>query len=141
MRADFAHSGYDLATDRIGARSLIEVYPHPALLVLTGRAMRLPYKYGKIAKYWRDLDQMARRKALLEVWREIVSALDRNIAGVAESLPLPDIEAAAVTMKAFEDSLDAVVCAWVGICTVEGRAEALGDADSAIWTPKEVVGR
>ena len=30
---------------------------------------------------------------------------------------------------------DAVVCAWVGVCVAEGRAEALGDAESAIWVP------
>jgi predicted RNase H-like nuclease len=37
--------------------------------------------------------------------------------------------------KAFEDTLDAAICAWVGVCALEGRAEALGDAVSAIWVP------
>lgn len=38
-------------------------------------------------------------------------------------------------LKAFEDKLDAIVCAWVGICVIEHRATPFGDHDSAIWVP------
>jgi len=30
-------------------------------------------------------------------------------------------------MKAFEDKMDAVVCAWVGICALESKAVPYGD--------------
>jgi predicted RNase H-like nuclease len=39
-------------------------------------------------------------------------------------------------MKAFEDALDAVVCAWVGACVMDGKAVAYGDDVSAIWVPE-----
>ena len=42
---------------------------------------------------------------------------------------------AGLEMKAFEDALDAIVCAWVAICVLEGRAEPYGDEESAIWIP------
>lgn len=38
-------------------------------------------------------------------------------------------------MKAFEDILDAVVCAWVGACVFDRNAEAYGDEESEIWVP------
>jgi predicted RNase H-like nuclease len=50
-------------------------------------------------------------------------------------LPLPPAGAPAIALKAFEDKLDAIICAWVGICTLDGRAQPYGDAESAIWIP------
>jgi hypothetical protein len=35
----------------------------------------------------------------------------------------------------FEDVLDAIVCAWVAVCTLEGQEQPLGDEVSAIWIP------
>ena len=32
-------------------------------------------------------------------------------------------------------ALDAIVCAWVGACIVDGTAEAFGDQSAAIWVP------
>ena len=50
-------------------------------------------------------------------------------------MDLPLADAPTRALKAFEDQLDAVVCAWVGVCALEGRARAYGDAESAIWVP------
>ena len=36
-------------------------------------------------------------------------------------------------LKRFEDTLDALVCAWVGACYLAGHAECYGDAAAAIW--------
>ncbi len=38
-------------------------------------------------------------------------------------------------LKRYEDALDALVRAWVGIEYLAGRTRAFGDADAAIWTP------
>jgi hypothetical protein len=35
--------------------------------------------------------------------------------------------------------VDAIVCAWVGIAVLEGRAEPFGDDDAAIWIPKDTM--
>jgi len=40
-----------------------------------------------------------------------------------------------IELKAYEDALDAIVCAWVAICALEGRAAPFGDDASAIWIP------
>jgi len=85
--------------------------------------------------YWPDAAPAERRASLIAVWGAIVAALEGEIAGAAGALALPDPAAPAATLKAFEDQLDAVVCAWVGVCVLEGRARALGDGDAAIWTP------
>jgi len=39
-------------------------------------------------------------------------------------------------LKRYEDALDALVSAWVGVEYIEQRAVAFGDARAAIWCPK-----
>lgn len=136
MRAEFAAAGHELYTAAPLAGGLIEVYPHPALIELAGAARRLPYKITKAAKYWPDAGPGERRARVMEQWRRIVTLLDVRIAGVAALLPPPPQVAPARQLKAYEDALDAVVCAWVGICALEGNAIPLGDDDSAIWVPR-----
>ena len=134
--AEFACAGYDLVTDgAFGVAGVIEVYPHPALVRLCAANERLRYKYGKLRGYWRDLDREACLAALRGVWAQIVAALEPEVAGAAEHLTIPPPGSPTWMMKAFEDTLDAVVCAWVGICALEGRAEPFGDGASAIWVP------
>jgi predicted RNase H-like nuclease len=58
-----------------------------------------------------------------------------RIDGVASALPSPTTRASITQMKGHEDMLDAVVCAWVGICAIEGRCVPFGDEESAIWVP------
>ena len=135
LAGGFARAGYPLQTERIEAPGLIEVYPHPALIELADAPRRLPYKLSKIRNYWPDLSVFDRRARLFEQWAEIIQLLDRQITGVAKALPPPDAAASGVTLKAYEDCLDAVVCAWVGACALEGQAQPFGDNVSAIWIP------
>ncbi|HEV2364435.1 MAG TPA: DUF429 domain-containing protein [Caulobacteraceae bacterium] len=136
LRADCQAAGYPLAVGPpVAARALIEVYPHPALVRLTSAAERLTYKVAKQRSYWRMSFRQERVDELNRVWAGIVEALDPELAGAAEQLTPPDDDAPKWAMKAFEDRLDAVVCAYAGVCALEGRAEAYGDARSAIWVP------
>ena len=135
LTAEFDAAGYPLATAQPTGSALIEVYPHTALVELIGSAWRWEYKVSNAGKYWREEKPVARRRKLFTVWRHIIDHLDNEIAGTAASLILPDPDAPIKTLKAFEDRLDAVVCAWVGICVLEGKAKPLGDDDSAIWSP------
>ncbi len=77
-----------------------------------------------------------RRDAIFEQWRIILAALDAVLPGTMACLPLPDLAAPVRLLKAFEDSLDAAICVWVGICALEGSAVPYGDRDSAIWVPR-----
>lgn len=135
FRHDFGSAGYPLQTSELCCPGIIEVYPHPALVELASAAKRLPYKHTKVRAYWSDLGPQDRRLKLLEVWKSVLSLLDTEIKGVTASLELPPISARGYEMKAFEDMLDAIVCAWVGIRALEGDAMPYGDETSAVWIP------
>lgn len=135
LRETFAAAGYPLRTDTAQPPGVVEVYPHPALVELAGAAERLPYKAAKTRRYWPSLDLVARRVRLLAEWSGIVSLLETEISGVTAALPVPDPSHRGATLKSFEDTLDAVVCAWVAICALEGRATPFGDDHSTIWVP------
>jgi len=52
-----------------------------------------------------------------------------------EHVDQPSTDARGYELKAFEDALDAVVCARVGACVLDGKAKLYGDRKSAIWVP------
>lgn len=138
LRQDFETLGYHLATMEVETPALLEVYPHPALVELMDSPKRLPYKHGKTRKYW-PTDTIVQRPAyLFDVWRSIIAHLDKEISGVSEHLVLPGESDRGYRLKAFEDRLDAVVCAWVGACALDGRAKPFGDATSSIWIPDQL---
>jgi predicted RNase H-like nuclease len=115
--------------------ALLEVYPHPALLRLLGARYRLPYKVGNRRKYWPDAAPDERLARVLQQLDEIRCALQREIDGVPLDVPpLADI-ASETSLKAIEDTLDALICGWVGIRYLAGRCRAYGDDTAAIWIP------
>jgi predicted RNase H-like nuclease len=135
LRNGFHGAGYPLQTTSVSPPGLIEVYTHPALVELADAPERLPYKVSKIGKYWPSLAPEERRIRLRKQWERIAKLLDGQISGVAPAFPGLASSAAGWEMQAYEDALDAVVCAWVGICTLEGSATPFGDKRSAIWIP------
>jgi predicted RNase H-like nuclease len=139
LRATFEAEGYALRTTRQDssplAHGVVEVYPHAALIRFFGEKRRLEYKAGKTLTYWPQLSRDDRRVKLRSVWTRIVEALDRRIAGVAAALPPPAVDMNGWRLKAYEDKLDAVVCAAVAIKALDGEAEACGDGGAAIWVP------
>ena len=135
LRKGFDLAGYPLLTRGISSRGLIEVYPHPALVELTGASERLPYKTPKTCTYWPSATPTERRARLYQQWNEIINLLEDEIANVRSVLPIPDITATKAEAKACEDALDAIICAWIAVCALEGRARPLGDENSAIWIP------
>ena len=135
LRKSFGEAGYDLQTNKLVTQGLIEVYPHPALLELMNAGERLPYKLSKTSVYWPNIHLLERRRRLLEQWNRITAQLDKHISGVVAALPLPAIDASTISLKAYEDSLDAVICTWIAICVLEGNSDAYGDDNSAIWVP------
>jgi predicted RNase H-like nuclease len=135
--------GYVLVTSPpvSAARSIAEVYPHPALLRLMKANERLCYKVGKTTTYWREEKSPERRLSLLkETLRSIAGALDAVIAGTGQELDRQfDLESAKAfsALKPLEDTIDAIISAWVGTTILENAAEPFGDDESAIWVPKE----
>jgi predicted RNase H-like nuclease len=136
LRADFERQGYALCTAQgVVSPGLMEVYPHAALLALTADRRRLTYKAGKTTIYWPGAPLPERRARVTEVWRRIVAALEPVIAGLAEALPPPSADVRGRALKAYEDRLDAVICAYVAIAALNGNARAFGDVVFAIWVP------
>ena len=143
MRLTLAVTGYPLLTKQTGAIKLpgvIEIYPHPALVQLFDARKRLPYKASKVRSYWPEAFPADRRTRLYSQWREIAARLEREIAGVEAVLPPLEATAKAWEIKAYEDTLDAIVCAWVAICALEGRVTPFGDENAAIWIPTSLSG-
>jgi predicted RNase H-like nuclease len=135
MRENFGRAGYQLQTIAISAPGLIEVYPHSALVQLARAPERLPYKASKVHKYWPALVPKKRRAKLYRQWSEIVALLENEIRGVAAALSELELGASGAKVKAREDEIDAVVCAWVAICALQGRAKPFGNHQAAIWVP------
>jgi predicted RNase H-like nuclease len=137
LRAGFEAVGLSVCT-ALPADGVIEVYPHAALIEFMREAERLPYKAAKTLTYWPGVLAEQRHARLRAVWARIVGALDRRIAGVAATLPVPAPETRGWALKAFEDKLDAVVCAAVAIAAQNGEVKVYGDAEGAIWVPDGV---
>ena len=71
LSRQFSKAGYPVATTSTpgGTRHrLLEVYPHPALLVLLQRDRRVPYKVGKSSRYWQGASIDERIARADRVW-------------------------------------------------------------------------
>lgn len=103
------------ALHRRPLRAAIEVYPHPALVVLLDRAERLPYKakhgrpsvvrHAAMCELLQGLESFKRFDPPLDVttsprWAALVAGCHARSSGVA--------------LKRLEDELDAHVCAYIG---------------------------
>ncbi len=136
LQQGFESEGFSLvATGGSAVPSLIEVYPHVALLGLTGRTERLPYKAGKTTTYWQGKDIETRKQLLIAEWQFILDCLRRHIDDIDLPLPDPAIHSLS-SLKRYEDALDGLICAWVATQFLAGTAVALGDKSAAIWMPK-----
>lgn len=134
--------GYTLATTRRPrpeSRTLIEVYPHPALLSLLNVEIRFEYKVSKSKRYWPAKDREARIRCLVKNFRSIERALSTKFEGIEICVPEPDEVRNLSELKKYEDALDALVCCWVGVRHIVGETVALGDEDAAVWCPRDVV--
>jgi predicted RNase H-like nuclease len=135
----FVSAGYPIATVTTGAivPALVEVYPHPALLSLVNASYRVPYKAGKVRDYWPDLTATDRRQELMKTWGAIRRMLRKTIGDIDGRVPTGSQIASVPSayLKRYEDALDALVCAWVGIRYLDGDCRSYGDKTAAIWTP------
>jgi predicted RNase H-like nuclease len=141
LHEDCKARGYALLTSGLAAPAphLAEVYPHPALLRLMQADERLRYKVNKTRIYWRAKSSRERLALVKGELGRIIAELDKVVAGVEAELDRQfDLEGAEgfSALKPLEDTIDAIVCAWVGSAILAGAAEPFGDEDSAIWIPQ-----
>lgn len=134
----FRAAGFEIATAKTPCgtpRRLLEVYPHPALVQLLNADYRVAYKVAKARKYWPDKPIEERASLLLEQFARILAALSAEIDGIEIPLPAPGRVESLSSLKPFEDAIDALVCAWVGVRYCAGHARAYGDSTAAVWVP------
>ena len=136
LRASLADLGYELAVGKPPRdRVVIEVYPHPALLRLLNRNYRVRYKVSRARKFWPDLIPNQRANRLITKFQAISAGLTGVLQGIPDFLPPLPYAGSLNALKRYEDSLDALVCAWVGARYLDGCAIPYGDQDAAIWVP------
>ncbi len=137
FRDGFGECGFSLTTctDQLPSRALIETYPHPALLSLLNANYRVRYKVHNTKRYWPDADKPMRVNNLLRVLQAIRVKLAGSIDDI--SFEVPEFSKSFSNLKQIEDKIDALVCAWVGIQVLDGKAEAIGDESAAIWLPRQ----
>jgi len=88
---------------------------------------------------WPGYDSRQRITALLEEFSAIHASLSNVFGPLTFELPrVGDVHTLA-HLKRYEDALDALVCAWVGVQYLQRKTIALGDATAAIWCPSDVV--
>jgi len=85
--------------------------------------------------YWPELTPLNRRNQLYKIWERILELLEQQLEGVSTALPIPEINAPRSELKAYEDALDATVCAWIATRALDGFVDRYGDEQSAIWIP------
>ncbi|MGH2632795.1 MAG: DUF429 domain-containing protein [Tepidiformaceae bacterium] len=123
-------------TFRARGRFALEVFPHPAHVVLFGLAERIAYKKGALA----------RRRVGLRLYQQLLGALlASEMPNVSKSprivavLAADAVEVPGRELKRLEDQLDAITCAYVAYhCWDLGpeRFRAFGcDEHGAIVTP------
>jgi len=130
--------GFNLQTDanNLLFPGTIEVYPHTAILSMLNAPERLSYKVAKTSKYWPGVAKHGRWRLILGILQFILNRLQEDIA-FEMNLPSVDEVGTFTTLKPFEDMIDALVCAWVGIEHLHHRTHACGDQDAVIWVPHD----
>lgn len=90
-------------------RQAVEVYPHPAMVTLFGLTTTLHYK----ARYPRDV----RERAFATYQAGLRSLADREPACLIppELLQAEQLRGSTQALKTYEDRLDAILCAYVGL--------------------------
>jgi predicted RNase H-like nuclease len=134
----FQHD-FDIADARQrNGRWLVEVYPHPAMVVLFGLKQIIKYKKGSVANRRHGLQVLQRHLMALTAESrgligssELTAVLDRDLASVRGAL-----------LKCHEDTLDALFCAylaWYCWRWGEERNEVFGTLENGyVVVPKRV---
>lgn len=120
------------------ARVFIETYPHPAIIELMQLPMRLAYKTSRVSQYWPEANSRTRWQRLCKNLDALRLALVDEINGLENLIPSAKVllkNGNKAQLKHLEDSLDAVVCCWIGYQFWRGHALAYGNEQSAIWLP------
>ena len=103
------------------------------MLELCNSNYRVPYKLARRARYWPQAGPADRLNEIRMSWDRILECLKRRI---AFNFAIDCTGKPLRFWKAWEDVIDALVCCWVGLEWLKGRARPYGDEAAAIWAPE-----
>jgi predicted RNase H-like nuclease len=138
LTEEFRSHGYSVASagdEHRGRREVLEVYPHAAIIRLLGLERRLEYKVARCLRYWPGTSVKGRTINLLDALARLQAGLAADIRGIEVGIPEHAEVHFLSDLKRYEDALDALVCAWVGIRYLRGQCTSYGDDTAAIWIP------
>ncbi|MGQ4650506.1 DUF429 domain-containing protein [Lyngbya aestuarii] len=109
----FVHAPLIVAQQQ--GRFQIEVFPHPAMVHLFKLNRILKYKKGKLAQRYSEMLKL--RQYILEILPTLEPSLNFAASGHLDDSGLPEIpvsgSALGSALKAVEDQLDSLICAYV----------------------------
>jgi len=110
-------------------RYQIEVYPHAAMVQLFQLKRILKYKKGKLAERKAELNKL--QQYIQEILPQLTPSL--SLDGFLSAIAAPLAPLTGVALKAIEDQLDSLICAYIGAYWWywgEERNQVLGDRDT-----------
>ena len=124
-------------TPQVPGRYQIEVFPHPAMVRLFQLDQIIKYKKGKLAEKKRELNRL--QSCLQNYLSQLTPALDITQPQI-QSLWRSPFDLSGKDLKALEDQLDSLMCAYIGAYWWHWgleRNQVLGDRRSGyIVVPK-----
>lgn len=147
----FAHQPFiSCATRRKPTRTILEVYPHPAQVLLFGLKKRILYKKGGVDTRRRGLRTLKEKiKAhLISPQKGLQAIKEKSGRQSRFSKPIPYIRPNPLLkrllsrdtdtlkgsgLKSYEDTLDSIICAYIGLYHWywgEEKSEVIGDMES-----------
>lgn len=124
-------------------KSLIEVYPHTAIIEYLNLEYRYEYKVSKKNKFksWASLSASQKNEKLIENLQNLVVQLTKKVPNIYDFfIHLNPMNKYSVSqLKGYEDAIDSVVCALVGMDFLFGNAVGYGNDKGTIWVPVEDV--
>ncbi|MDW7661693.1 MAG: DUF429 domain-containing protein [Bacillota bacterium] len=136
------NSGYLWMTNGMDhkEKSLIEVYPHTAIIEYLGLDYRYEYKVSKKNKFksWALLSPSQRQQKLIQNLNNLVSRLSIRVPNIYDFFIELNLEThyTQAQLKGYEDAIDSVICALIGIDYIMGNIIGYGNNEGTIWVPQ-----
>lgn len=127
------------STKPLRSKTIFEVYPHTAIIEYFNLSYRLAYKVGKRSSYkeWVNLTKEEKTMKLVDNLNFLLKGLSSRILNLHDFIkPISaTINYKLWQLKAYEDCIDAVLCALVGVDHLTGKTKGYGDSEGSIWVP------
>lgn len=121
-------------------KSLIEVYPHTAIIEYLGLDYRYEYKVSKKNSYksWALLTAFQKQEKLIRNLEYLISQLSIRVPNIFDFFIKLNSETqyTQAQLKGYEDAIDSVICAITGFDFILGNVIGFGNNEGTIWVPQ-----